>query len=68
MGVIRRTHPPMLLPAQQPMAEHRSLLFFPAIQPALGTPQSLLFSHSVDGAMAIVIAALHSEGCEEVIG
>lgn len=42
-------------------------IFFPAIRCALGLTRFSLIGHSVGGAMAIVIAALHREGCEAVI-
>ena len=41
--------------------------FFPAIQHALDITRFSLFGHSVGGAMALVIAASQSKGCEAVI-
>jgi pimeloyl-ACP methyl ester carboxylesterase len=41
--------------------------FFPAVTHALGVRTSLLFGHSVGGAMALVIAALHPGACAAVI-
>ena len=41
--------------------------FFPVISHALGIPNSLLFGHSVGGAMALVIAALHPGRCAAVV-
>jgi len=41
--------------------------FFPAIQHALDINRFSLFGHSVGGAMALVIAASRSKGCEAVI-
>jgi len=41
-------------------------IFFPAISQALDISNFLLFGHSVGGAMALVIAALHRGGCEAV--
>jgi pimeloyl-ACP methyl ester carboxylesterase len=41
--------------------------FFPVISQALGISKSLIFGHSVGGAMALVIAALHPSGCEAVV-
>jgi pimeloyl-ACP methyl ester carboxylesterase len=40
---------------------------FPALRRALGMPRLVLFGHSVGGAMALVIAALHGEACVAVI-
>jgi pimeloyl-ACP methyl ester carboxylesterase len=44
-----------------------AVTFFPAIQRALGITRFALFGHSVGGAMALVIAASHSEACAAVI-
>jgi pimeloyl-ACP methyl ester carboxylesterase len=41
--------------------------FFPVIQRTLGLTRFSLFGHSVGGAMALSIAAAHSEGCEAII-
>jgi pimeloyl-ACP methyl ester carboxylesterase len=42
-------------------------IFFPAIKHALGIHRYILLGHSVGGAMALMIAALHREGCEGVV-
>jgi pimeloyl-ACP methyl ester carboxylesterase len=42
-------------------------VFFPAIAKALGLSGFLLFGHSVGGAMALMIAALHPRNCQAVI-
>jgi len=41
--------------------------FFPALRKALGLARFSLFGHSVGGAMALSIAAVHSEACEAVV-
>ena len=41
--------------------------FFPVLSQELGIPTALLFGHSVGGAMALVIAALHPSRCEAVV-
>lgn len=42
-------------------------IFFPVLREALDLPRFALFGHSVGGAMAIAVAALHGDGCEAVV-
>lgn len=42
-------------------------VFFPAVAQALSITDFLLFGHSVGGAMAIVVAALHADRCKAVM-
>lgn len=54
------------LPAVTFIAEEAEI-YFPAIRSALGVDCFSLFGHSVGGAMAVTIAASHSDVCDAVI-
>lgn len=41
--------------------------YFPAIRGALNVERFVVFGHSVGGAMAVMIAALHGDGCDALV-
>lgn len=42
-------------------------IYFPAIRSALEIGRFVVFGHSVGGAMAVMIAALHGDGCDGLV-
>ncbi len=42
-------------------------IYFPAIRSALGIDRFALFGHSVGGAMGVMIAAMHGDGCDALV-
>lgn len=57
-----RSRPPSL-----DFVSDEAVTFFPSMQRALGLTRFSLFGHSVGGAMALVIAAVHHQACAAVI-
>lgn len=58
---------PRTQPAYANFIAEEAEVFFPAVAHALGLSDFVLFGHSVGGAMAIVVAALHADRCKAVV-
>jgi pimeloyl-ACP methyl ester carboxylesterase len=61
------TSTPRSGPAAHDFVHQEAATGFPAVGDALGILRCVLFGHSVGGAMAIAIPALHPDRCEAVI-